>query len=67
MDKDAYIKTSFEIINAKEFSMPIEIAAGCLITDLEMYLKSLRAAYLSSPDPRLEKLFYDKIEQLKTL
>lgn len=67
MDKDAYIKTAFETINSKNIETPFEIATGCVVTDLATYLQSLKAAYLSSTDSRLEKLFFDKIEQLKTL
>lgn len=65
MDKHHYVKTSFEIIRAKNLVTPFNLDSGCLVPDLEKYLQSLQAAYISSVDPRLEKLFFDKIEALK--
>lgn len=67
MDKELYIKNAFDSIAAKNMSVPFEIADGCDVTDITKYLNSLKAAYLNANDPRLEKLFYDKIEQLKQL
>ncbi len=67
MDKQQYVTTAFEQIRKKNIETPFYIADGCKVTDLEMYLNSLRKGYLNSVDPRLEKLFHDKIEQLKSL
>ncbi|APA90835.1 MULTISPECIES: hypothetical protein [Myroides] len=67
MDKQQYINNAFEIILSKNLSTPFHLDPGSTVTDLNKYLKSLKSAYLSSVDPRLEKLFYDKIEALKAL
>ncbi|TDS64301.1 DUF6965 family protein [Myroides indicus] len=67
MDKENYIKKAFEAIRAKNLSEPFQLAPGSTITDLEKYLESLKAAYLSAKDPRLENLFFQKIEKLKNI
>lgn len=67
MDKVMYIKKSFEIIRAKNLPEPFDIADGNTVTNLEKYLFSLESAYLAAKDPRLETLFFDKIEHLKKL
>lgn len=67
MDKQQYILAAIELIKSKNLATPFYIANGCAVTDLDMYLNSLKKGYLNSVDPRLEKLFYDKIEQLKSL
>lgn len=67
MDKEAYIKNAIELIKNKNLQTPFNIAAGSTVTDLDIYLKSLTSAYLANKDPRLLKLFQDKIEQLKNL
>jgi hypothetical protein len=67
MDKQQYVKSSFETIRAKNLATPFNLDSGCVVPDLEKYLHSLQAGYISSVDPRLEKLFFDKIESLKAL
>lgn len=67
MDKENYIRKAFEIIRAKHLSEPFQLAPGSTVTDLEKYLNSLEAAYLAAKDPRLEALFFEKIEGLKNL
>lgn len=67
MDKQQYVTSSIEAIKAKNLSIPFNLDEGCIVPDLDVYLKSLQAAYLNNTDPRIEKLFYDKIEQLKAL
>ena len=67
MEKENYIKKAFETIRANNLSEPLQLAPGSTVTDLEKYLESLKAAYLSAKDPRLENLFFQKIEQLKQI
>lgn len=67
MDKQQYINSAYDLIKAKNLTIPFNLDAGCSVSDLDKYLHSLKAGYMNSIDPRLEKLFYDKIEALKTL
>ncbi|WP_010250924.1 hypothetical protein [Myroides injenensis] len=67
MDKEAYIKNTIELIKSKNLEVPFMIAPGSTVTDLDAYLNSLTSAYLANKDPRLLKLFQDKLEQLKNL
>ncbi|KUF39033.1 hypothetical protein HX017_09015 [Myroides marinus] len=67
MDKQQYITSAFEIIRAKNLATPFNLDPGSKVPDLEKYLNSLKSAYLNSIDPRIEKLFHDKIEALKAL
>lgn len=67
MDKQQYITSSFELIKAKNLPIPFSLDQGSTVPNLDLYLKSLQAAYLNNTDPRIEKLFYDKIEHLKSL
>lgn len=64
MDKETYIKTALETIYAKNFQVPFELAQGSIITNLDQYLNSLKRSYLQAKDPRIEQLFFDKIEYL---
>ncbi|MDR0229538.1 MAG: hypothetical protein LBI72_10835 [Flavobacteriaceae bacterium] len=67
MDKQQFITNAIEQIKAKNLTVPFEITQGSVVPDLDKYLKSLKAAYLSSQDPRLTKLFQEKIEVLLAL
>jgi pentose-5-phosphate-3-epimerase len=67
MEKENYIKKAFETIRANNLSEPFQLAPGSTVTDLEKYLESFKAVYLSAKDPRLENLFFQKIEQLKQI
>ncbi|MGG5576982.1 hypothetical protein ACPDHL_06500 [Myroides sp. C15-4] len=67
MDKETYIKNALETIKAKNLQVPFELAKGSVITNLDQYLNSLRSSYLQAKDPRIEQLFYDKIEHLLNL
>ncbi|MDR2221278.1 MAG: hypothetical protein LBE34_00930 [Flavobacteriaceae bacterium] len=67
MDKEQFINTAFEKIRAKNLSTPFEITEGSVVPNLEKYLNSLKAAYLNAQDPRIIKLFQDKIEVLMAL
>lgn len=64
MDKETYIKTATETIQAKNLQVPFELTQGSVITNLDQYLNSLKLSYLQAKDPRIEQLFFDKIEQL---
>lgn len=65
MDKRTYIENAFEKIRAREFKVPFELDTGVVVTDLEKYLHCLRSGYLVNKEPRVENLFYEKIEYLK--
>lgn len=65
MNKDAYLEEAFKTIRSKNIEVPFDLVIGSVVTDLEKYLNSLRKAYLESKDPRIEQLFFDKIEDLK--
>lgn len=64
MTKEEYVRKAFVEIRAKNIQEPFWIATGVKVPDLEKYLQSLEAAYLSNKGV-IEKLFYDKIEFLR--
>lgn len=67
MDKDLYLNQALEQIKQKDIKVPFTLVAGSVVTDLELYLKSLGQAYLSTTDARINKLLQDKIEYLKNI
>jgi len=67
MDKEQYIITATEAIRAKNLQVPFELTKGSKITNLDQYLDSLVKSYQNAKDPRIEQLFYDKLEQLINL
>ncbi len=64
MEKQTFINSALEQIRNKNLQVPFLLDQGSEVTDLELYLKSLEKAYLSTKDPRLTLLFRDKIQQL---
>lgn len=67
MNKHQYVEESIKLIRDKQLVVPLELVPGTTITDLDKYLSALRTGYLESKEPRIEQLFYDKFEQLKSL
>lgn len=67
MEKQLFISNALEQIRSKNLQVPFSLDQGSTVTDLELYLRSLERAYLSTKDPRLNTLFKDKIEQLVQL
>lgn len=67
MNKHLYIEESFNKIREKGLVVPIELVPGTVITDLEKYLNALKTGYLESKEPRIDQLFFEKIEQLKKM
>lgn len=67
MDKEQYIAQAIETIKSKNLSTPLKLNQASVVTDLELYLDSLIKSYRNAKDPRLEQLFYNKIQQLVDL
>ena len=67
MNKQLYIEESFNKIREKGLVVPMELVPGTVMTDLEKYLSALKTGYLESKEPRIDQLFFEKIEQLKKI
>lgn len=64
MNKEEYLKVAFKEIREKNLKVPFELISGTKVTDIEKMLSSLAQSYLSTKNP-IDKMFYEKIEQLR--
>jgi len=64
MNKEEYLAKAFKEIREKNLSIPFELVPGTTVTDIEKMLTSLAQSYLSTKNP-IDKMFYEKIEQLR--
>jgi len=55
---------AFKEIREKNLTVPFEIVPGSTVPDVETYLTALAKSYLSTKSP-IDKIFYDKIEELR--
>lgn len=64
MNIEEYLIKAFKEIREKNLTVPFELVPGSTVTDVEKMLTSLAQSYLNSKNP-IDKMFYEKIEQLR--
>jgi len=64
MNKEEYLIKAFKEIREKNLTVPFELVPGSTVTDVENYIIALGKSYFSTKSP-IDKMFYDKIEELR--